>query len=281
VTPEELRTAHLHFAAELAAGEIPFRAVAKREVADAATVKRIPGGMARRVVARAIAKDPQVVLRDAVAPVTRARAAVLGDVHAADPPRALVRVVGSVDAPDALALSRELVTAGVPHAAGVTAATPDAVLRELREADVEPVLHLADLPGEPKELGQVVDGLLEDLRQRATVPRVATVEADDLSWRTLPALSRRFEAIALGTAGVRTLGLHVTPHVRGASVLLLSPGPLEGPPGAVADVVDGVRGGQWLPVALHPGPGAERLAGSATPWSELLRAHAAACTAVA
>jgi hypothetical protein len=266
VTPEELRTAHLHFAAELAAGEIPFRAVAKREVADAATVKRIPGGMARRVVARAIAKDPQVVLRDAVAPVTRARAAVLGDVHAADPPRAL---------------SRELVTAGVPHAAGVTAATPDAVLRELREADVEPVLHLADLPGEPKELGQVVDGLLEDLRQRATVPRVATVEADDLSWRTLPALSRRFEAIALGTAGVRTLGLHVTPHVRGASVLLLSPGPLEGPPGAVADVVDGVRGGQWLPVALHPGPGAERLAGSATPWSELLRAHAAACTAVA
>jgi hypothetical protein len=270
MTSDELRTAHLLFGPEIAAGTIGFRDVAKREVADAATVRRIPSRPTRALQRRLVDRGRLSATSEVLPALAAARRAVLGD-RAAGPPRVLLR------APADPELHAALTRHGVPYCAEIDPRDPDAEeLAALVRADgALPALVGPDPAQDPPALHA----------------RVAVAPAAGLAMRDLGPLAERFEVVCCGPESLASIGFHLTPQVRGGSVLLPAHPPFCGGAGDLAAAlapVLGERSGVWLPVALtgRDGAGLPDLAallagGVAVDWDLLLDALAAALRATA
>ena len=91
MTADELRSARLLFAGELAAGTITEADLGRREVALAVASANVPSFPARVLQRRAMKRGRLSFERDVAGPFGEARRAVLGDA-AAGPPRLLIRI---------------------------------------------------------------------------------------------------------------------------------------------------------------------------------------------
>jgi hypothetical protein len=198
MTRDERRSAALLFSEELALGRVTMEQLDRPEVTAAVRERPIPSPLARMVQRFAVKRGSLTFAGDSVAPMLKARAAVLG-ADAAGPPRFLVRVdefpqAYAWDDPDrygtpGFARFHEILTehevpylvAALPH---VPRSFLDPTETEWRHLDLDEIALLERLRDEP-HVSFGLHGL--DHRTRFANPR----KHSELGGRPIPELEER------------------------------------------------------------------------------------------